>query len=398
MERHRQLAGVIKLSKWTLGLSLVVFASLLSPDAGAQGQAPPAPAPQAAPSPNATLVSNEVSPDMHVTFRVYAPKAQDVELRGDYMRLETASSCKLTKGDNGVWSVTVGPIEPGTYRYAFFIDGVQTIDPKNRNAFERLDSVWSLITVRGAEYQDEQLDVPHGIVETVWYKSATLGKLRRMHVYTPPGYASGQQRYPVLYLMHSGGESDDGWPTEGRANVIFDNMIAANRVKPMIVVMPAGEVNGFFTRTSLVPDVEAFNQDFIKDIVPYVEKNYRVIADRPHRALAGESMGGTEMLEVSLLHPDQFAYVGLFSTGWFEHGDEPFVKEHEDALNNPSAKKNLLWVAVGKQDGVAGTITPQMLKILREHGFTPDYHETQGAHNWITWRDYLVIFAPKLFQ
>jgi len=399
MERHRELAMTVKVAKWFLGLSLFVLISLSPALAGAQERAAQAPQ-AAAPNPNATLVSNEISPDRHVTFQIYAPKAQDVELRGDYNRLENASSCKLSKDANGVWSVTLGPLEPGTYRYTFAVDGVQTADPKSRNVFERLDSAWSLITVPGAEFQDEQADVAHGTVETVWYKSATLGKLRRMHVYVPASYASGQQHYPVLYLLHSAAETDDGWPTEGRANVIFDNMIAAGRMKPMVVVMPAGEVNSFFVRSNLISDVETFNREFISDIVPYVEKNYRVINDRQHRALAGQSMGGNEMLEVALLHLDQFAYVGIFSSGWFENGDVQFVKDHEAALNDASSKKNLklLWAGVGKQDMTAYAVTQQMLKVLKEHGFTPDYHESQGAHNWITWRDYLVIFAPKLFQ
>lgn len=378
----------------------VALGLLPSFDGSSQGQTPQAQASPAAPNPNATLVSTETSPDRMLTFRVYAPRAQDVELRGDYKRSENASSSKLTKGDNGVWSVTVGPVEPGTYRYTFAIDGVQTVDPKAHNGFERLDNFWSLVTVPGAEFQDEQADVPHGNIETVWYPSATLGRLRRMHVYTPANYRSGQQHYPVLYLLHSAAETDDGWPTEGRLNIIMDNMIAANRAKPMIVVMPAGEVNSSFARDKLIADVNTFDEEFAKDIVPYVEKNYRVVADRQHRAVAGASMGGNEMLQAWLLHQEQFAYVGIFSSGWFEHGDVPFVKEHENLLNDAAAKKNLklLWAGVGRQDMTAWDVTHQMLKVLKEHGYTPDYYESEGAHNWITWRDYLIIFTQKIFQ
>ena len=393
MELHRRLAQIAA-RKQTFGLILAVLLSLLSLPFRTQGQAA-----QAAPNPNATLVSTETSPEHMLTFRIYAPKAQDVELRGDYKRSENASSAKLTKAENGVWSVTVGPVEPGTYRYTFVIDGVQTVDPKGHNAFERLDNVWSLVTIPGAEFQDERADVPHGTIETVWYPSATLGRMRRMHIYTPASYRSGQQRYPVLYLLHSAAETDDGWPTEGRLNIIMDNMIAANRVKPMIVVMPAGEVNAAFFRDKLIEDVNTFDQEFAKDIVPYVENNYRVIADRQHRAFAGASMGGMEMLQAALLHLDQVAYVGIFSSGWFEHGDVPFVKDHEDVLNDAAAKRNLklLWSGVGRQDMTAYEVTQQMLKVLRAHGFMPEYDETEGAHNWITWRDYLITFTQKIF-
>jgi enterochelin esterase-like enzyme len=393
MELHRRLAQIV-VRKQTWGLILAILLTLLSFSVRTRGQAA-----QAAPNPNATLVSIETSSDHMLTFRVYAPKAQDVELRGDYKRSENASSAKLTRGDNGVWSVTVGPAEPGTYRYTFVIDGVQTVDPKGHTAFERLDNVWSLVTVPGAEFQDEKADVPHGTMETVWYPSATLGRMRRMHIYTPASYRGGQQRYPVLYLLHSAAETDEGWPTEGRLNIIMDNMIAANRVKPMIVVMPAGEVNAAFFRDKLIDDVNTFDQEFVKDIVPYVEKNYRVIADRQHRAFAGASMGGMEMLQAALLHLDQVAYVGIFSSGWFEHGDIPFVKDHEDLLSDAAAKRNLklLWSGVGRQDMTAYEVTQQMLKVLRAHGFTPEYDETEGAHNWITWRDYLITFTQKIF-
>lgn len=398
MARHGRNAIEGRGWKRILGRSLAMSALLLLPVLGAQGQAAPPAAPAA--NPNATLVSTETSADRMVTFRVYAPKAQDVELRGDYKRTENASSTKLTKSDDGVWSTTIGPVEPGTYRYSFYIDGVQTVDPKAHNAFERLDSVWGLFTVPGAEFQDPQTAAPHGTVETVWYPSTTVGRLRRMHVYTPASYRSGQQHYPVLYLLHSGGETDEGWPTEGRINEIMDNLIAAGKAKPMIVVMPAGEINTSFARDRLVSDVNTFDDEFAKDILPYVEKNYRVIADKDHRAFAGASMGGTEMLQAALLHADKVAYVGLFSSGWFEHGDVPFLKDHEDVLNDAAAKKNLklVWAAIGRQDMTARDVTPQMLKILKEHGYTVDYTETEGAHNWITWRDYLITFTPKIFQ
>lgn len=375
-----------------------VLASTIVSTVNIAAQAPRSEGQAAQSVPPASLVSTEVSGN-HLTFRIYAPKAETVRLNSDFTRSENNSSRDLTKDGTGVWSVTVGPVEPGTYRYCFVVDGVQTVDPKSRTPIERLDSVWSVVTVPGAEYQDPQPDVPHGALETVWYKSTTLNRMRRLHIYTPPGYSGGQGRYPVLYLQHSGGDSDDGWTAEGRANIILDNLIAAGRAKPMIVVMTATHVNPVFVRTGLLADVDSFVQDFETDAMPFVERNYRVIADRQHRAIAGSSMGGHEALDLELLHPEQFSYVGIFSSGWFEHGDAPFLKDHEDALRHAASNQpKLLWAGVGRQDTVASTVTPRMLEVLKGYKIAVDFHESEGAHNWITWRDYLILFLPKLFS
>lgn len=367
--------------------------------------APPPPAPSAPrpnrgfppPTPNATLVSPEVQPDRHVVFRIYAPQAQDVQVRSEYAA--SPGPEKLTKDADGVWSITVGPIDPGVYRYLFVVDGVDTVDPRNPQTSESLNNVQSLLDVPGAAFEDIQ-DVPHGAVASVWYHSTALGTTRRMHVYTPPGYETGG-RYPVLYLLHGAGDTDDSWTSVGHAGFILDNLIAARKAKPMIVVMPAGHIArtfGFSQMTRMGRD--GFNDDFLQDVMPYVETHYRVLTDRQHRAMAGLSMGGLQTLNIALPHLDKFAYIGIFSSGWFGQTPEAIEQEHRDALDNTRQRKGLklFWVAVGSDDFLAGPSTRTMLNVLQKHGFTPVSHESAGGHTWINWREYLNEFAPLLFQ
>ena len=198
----------------------------------------------------------------------------------------------MTKGTNGVWEVTLGPIDPGAYRYNFNVDGVSVIDPRNPATSESNNNVWSLVCVPGSDFMDTR-DVPHGAVASLTYYSKTLQKFRRMHVYTPPGYERGGGKFPVFYLLHGAGDSDDAWTSVGRAGFILDNLIADGKAKPMIVVMPAGHTRAFgFGGGGPRPPTDEFVQDFLNDIMPCVEKNYRVYTDRAHRAIAGLSMGG----------------------------------------------------------------------------------------------------------
>ena len=373
-------------------LLALLFSSLVHTSAA------PNPAQRGAPTPNDTLVSNEIAADHRVTFRVYAPKAGEVVLRSDYPVEATNSADKMTKSDDGVWSVTVGPVESGTYRYVFMIDGVATADPKNPSVITTLSTVQSIFTVPGAEFQDVKTDVPHGSVDIVWYYSTTTQKMRRAHVYTPPGYNANRDRYPVFYLLHNTSESDDSWFAEGRANVIMDNLIAAGKAKPMILVTPAEHASGTVAFDRL--GVDAFNDDFLNDLLPYIEKNYRVIADRNHRAIAGQSMGGLYTLALSTMHLDRFAYVGIFSSGWFQGTSDQFVKQHGDQLDNAAWKKDLklYWVGVDKDSKGIYANTQETLGVLRAHGFKPETYESGGHHNWLSWREYLILFAPKLFQ
>ncbi|MHB8520054.1 MAG: esterase [Limisphaerales bacterium] len=362
------------------------------------------------------VVSPEILPDRRVTFRILAPQADNVRLAGGDIP-GNGRGAELTKGTNGVWEVTLGPIDPGAYRYNFNVNSVSVIDPRSPNISESNNNVWSLVYVPGAEFMDTR-EVPHGAVAAVTYYSTTLKRFRRMHVYTPPGYELGKGRYPVFYLLHGAGDSDDSWTSVGRAGFILDNLIAAKKAKPMIVVMPAGHTRAFGfgprgggpgTSASSRPPADEFVQDFLSDILPYTEKNYRVLADRSHRAMAGLSMGGSQTLNIAIPHLDKFAYIGVYSSGLigaFGGGRGPapapgptWEEQHLAALDNAGVKKGLklLWFSTGKDDFLINT-TKSTVEMLKKHGFNPVFNETSGAHTWINWRNYLNEFAPQLFQ
>lgn len=397
----------------TAFFTAIVFAVLAAP---ALAQAPNAP-PQ--------VTSPEVHADRKITFRLLAPKAESVRLSGGDIP-GMGPGKELTKNDKGIWEITIGPIDPGTYRYNFNLSGVSVIDPRNPSVSESNGNVWSLVHVPGSEFQDTK-NVPHGAVSAVTYYSTALGKFRRMHIYTPPGYESGKGKFPVFYLLHGAGDCDDSWSSVGRAGFIVDNLIAAGKAKPMVIVMPAGH-----TRQNLrvtpppatsggAPPPDEFVQDFVTDIMPYVEKNYRVLTDRNNRAIAGLSMGGNHTLNIALPHLEKFAYVGVYSSGLlsaFMRAPQPgaprpapdaipaitpageaWIKQHQAKLDDANLKKGLklLWFATGKEDFLLGT-TKGTLDLLKKHGFAPVYEETPGGHTWINWRNYLTDFAPKLFK
>jgi enterochelin esterase-like enzyme len=376
--------------------------------------AAPAPRPRGPQGPQ--VVSPEVAPDRRVTFRILATNAQAVRLSGGDIP-GNGRGTEMTRGTNGVWEVTLGPIDPGAYRYNFNVDGLSVIDPRNPATSESNNNTWSLVYVSGSELSDTK-DVPHGAVSMVTYNSTTLGRFRRMHVYTPPGYESGKGKYPVFYLLHGGGDSDNSWSSVGRAGFIIDNLIAAKKAKPMIVVMPAGHTRATMFRrgeastnsAAARPPVDEFVQDFLTDIVPHVEKNYRVQSGREHRALAGLSMGGAQTLNIGVPHLDKFGYLGVFSSGVFgiAGGDRgggranvgpTFEDQHRAVLENPKLKKGLklFWFGTGKDDFLVET-SRATVAMFKRHQFNVVYDETEGAHTWIVWRDYLNDFAPKLFQ
>lgn len=351
------------------------------------------------------VVSPEVSAERMITFRILAPKAESVRLSaGDIQGL--GQRTELIKGTNDVWEITVGPIAPGAYRYNFNVDGVPVIDPRNPATSESNNNTWSLVYVPGAEWMDTQ-NVPHGAVASVTYFSKALGRFRRMHVYTPPGYESGKGRFPVFYLLHGAGDCDDSWTSVGRAGFILDNLIAAHKAKPMLVVMPAGHVGPFRPGAPRAANDE-FAQDFLGDIMPAVEKNYRVYADSKHRALAGLSMGGGQTLNIGISHLDKFDYLGVYSSGVFgiiggPGGREPerptFEEQHLSQLDDPKLKSGirLFWFATGRDDFLLPT-TRATVDMLKRHGFEVVFKESDGGHTWINWREYLNEFAPQLFQ
>ncbi|HTS26964.1 MAG TPA: alpha/beta hydrolase-fold protein [Bryobacteraceae bacterium] len=424
-----------------------VLSALLSmPLAFAQSAPPPAPGGQpgmgrAGRGP--VVTSPEVHPDRSITFRILAPNAQSVRVTGgDIPALaigrggaaqgapQTPPRGQMAKGENGIWEVTLGPVEGGAYRYNFNVDGVSVIDPRNPEISESNNNVWSLVVVPGNEWMDTR-EVPHGAVASVTYYSTALKKFRRMHVYTPPGYETSTAKYPVFYLLHGAGDCDEAWTSVGRAGFILDNLIAAKKAKPMVVVMPAGHTStaGFggggrgagrgaaATSGTAPPPPDEFTQDFLTDIMPYAESHYRVLTDRPHRAIAGLSMGGSQTLNIAIPHLDKFAYIGVYSSGLIGSfgggrggrggetatppppGPPAWETQHMAELDNAGARKGvkLLWFSTGVDDGLI-TTTKATVELLQKHGFSPVFKESPGAHTWLNWRNYLIEFAPQLFQ
>jgi len=370
--------------------------------------------------------SPEVSADGRITFRLHAPNADKVRLSAGDLPSKGLKP-EMTRGTNGVWELTVGPFDPGAYRYSFNLDGVNVVDPRNPRTSESLNNVSSLVYVPGSEVMDTK-DVPHGAVASVTYYSTTLKKFRRMHVYTPPGYESGKGKYPVFYLLHGAGDCDEAWTSVGRAGFILDNLLAAHKAKPMVVVMPAGHTRsdfGFGARGAGTngPPVDEFGADFLTDVMPYIEQHYRLRSGRENRAIAGLSMGGSQTLNVAIPHLDKFSYVGVFSSGLLGFGggrgrtnsvsagtnaapaaarggfDSTWEERHRTELDDAKLKKGLalLWFSTGKDDFLVNN-TKSTVEMFKKHGFNPVYEESSGGHTWINWRNYLIEFAPKLFH
>jgi enterochelin esterase family protein len=394
---------VSRLTAATFPLAMLAL-SLVSPQARAQE-------PGRRGDQGPRVVSPEVSPERKIAFRILAPKASAVRLMGSDIPA-AGRGVDMTKSAEGVWEAALGPVDPGAYRYRFDVDGVPVMDPRNPSTSESNANSWSLVVVPGSDLMDTR-DVPHGAVAEVTYHSRSLGRARRMHVYTPPGYESGTEKYPIFYLLHGASDCDDSWTSVGRAGFILDNLIAAGKAKPMVVVMPAGHTGPFQRREPGAPRpaVDDFARDFLEDIMPLAEKSYRVHTDRKHRAIAGLSMGGGQTLNISIRNLEKFGYIGVFSSGVFgiagggRGGGGPggaprpsWEEEHKEALGNAELKKGLelVWFATGKEDFLIET-SRQTVALFQKHGFGPVYKETAGGHTWLNWREYLIEFAGLLY-
>ena len=359
------------------------------------------------PTPNDTLKSVEVATDRKVRFRIWAPQAMEVKVQAEGLEAtpdvtpdvvrKAMAGVAMQKGEEGIWEATIGPIEPGIYRYNFIVDGVHTTDPRNSLTVETTSEAKNLYEVPGLDFIEYKADVPHGAVSAVHYYSKATGTMRRMHIYTPPGYENGTAKLPVLYLLHGGGDADDGWSVFGRAGAIEDNLIAEGKAKPMIIVMPAGHTSEFHLGPGLHFDFAPFYSDMMTVIVPYVDGHYRTLADRDHRAIAGLSMGGMQTLSLCLNHSEDFGWVGMFSSGWF--GDAMKTEAEKDLAQYRAAGKGfrLFWVDVGKYD-IALENSRATVAMLNKAGIKTENHESGGFHAWNNWRDYLHQFAPLLFR
>jgi enterochelin esterase family protein len=415
----------------TLSAATALVAITVFPLAARQAPAPAAPAQTAArPAP---LKSPEIHPDHSVTFRLAAPDATEVTLNGSW---DNGTDVKMTKDESGVWSTTVGPLAPQLWGYWFMVDGVKALDPNNGETQRDGARYDNLLMISGpeSEWWDFK-DVPHGTVQAVWYPSPTLKQAsRRLMVYTPPGYESGTTKYPVLYLLHGGGGDEEAWLTMGRANIIMDNLIAAGKARPMIVVMPNGNATQTVTQglgygptparqavqAPAPPPVQAaqaaqagagragaaggrgrgpqpyagsYPESLVKDVIPFVEKRFRVVAAKDDRAIAGLSMGGGHTVAATNNNPGTFGYIGVFSAG-ARTADEAFQKQL-DAVK--AGGVTFYWLGAGTTD-MARDGTVALSELVKQEGMPTSYREIPGRHYWFLWRDFLAHYAQVAFQ
>jgi enterochelin esterase-like enzyme len=384
--------------KRTLQVFLLVFVAGIS-----RLGLPQTPAPNAAPRPQQPpppMVSPEVLSDHRVTFRLRDPNAKEVVLAR-----EGAKPLAMQKDDQGVWSVTTDPLEPDYYGYTFVADGVGLFDPSNPLRKPNFLFVSSEVHVPGpASLPWEVNDVPHGVVHHHFYHSAVVGDNRDYYVYTPPGYdAKTKKPYPVLYLLHGYSDDASGWTAVGRANVILDNLIAQGEAKPMLIVMTLGYGDlamltrgfGAFRDDSLRQrNMTKFRDALLTEVMPQVEKTYRVSANRNDRAIAGLSMGGAESLYTGLNSIDHYAWIGAFSSGGLA---EDFASEFPNLDSKANSQLHALWIACGTDDGLIN-LNRKFREWLKSKGVEHTDIETPGAHTWMVWRRNLANFAPLLFQ
>ena len=431
------------MGRYSIGAVIVTLLSagaLFSQQAPGRGQLGP------------RVVSPEVLSDKRVTFRLLAPKAGSVVLQGAW---DIGTDIPLTKDDQGVWSVTVGPLGEQLWWYAFNVDGVRVLDPGNGEYSRdgaKYDN-WVMIPGPFSDSWEFKPDVPHGAVQSVWYPSPILKlKGRRMYVYTPPDYVTGNARYPVLYLLHGGGGDEDQWINLGRANVIMDNLIAAGKMKPTIVVMPNGNGNQIVaqgygygpiprampagrgagapggagpgrggaapaTAAQGAPGVGAagaagagrgaagggqgmmsapyegsYPQSLVEEVVPFIDKNYRTIPNKDNRAIAGLSMGGMHTIQATNNNPGVFGWIAVWSAGG---QDTPEFNAALKKLKDSGVKH--YYVAAGATD-MARSGSEALYKLVQTAGLNASWHETPGAHYYLIWRVFLGDFGSMLFR
>ena len=345
------------------------------------------------------MLAQEVHPDRTVTFKYKAPEAKTVTISGDF-----GKGGPMTKDDAGVWSLTVGPVDPNIYSYKLMVDGKAELDPQSHafkperagmsNAFEVPDTVPAI--------WDRQQNAQRGTVHVLKYQSKSLGIERHLRVYTPPGYGENKdKRFPVLYLFHGSGDNEATWTEFGKADVILDNLIAAGKAKPMIVVMPDGHTSPPMPRDApgaaeaRTKNLGNFEHDLLEDVIPYVAAHYRTENGRENQAIIGLSMGGNQSLIVGLNHLDLFAWVGGMSSAVREPDTQlaPFFASASTA----NEKLKLLWFGVGKDDFLFKDneiLDAKLTGMQVKHTFVV----SAGAHAWPVWRRYLAEFAPLIFK
>jgi enterochelin esterase family protein len=345
------------------------------------------------------LVSPEVKEGGMITFRRKAPQAHEVALHfGEWDVVPQA----MQRDDGGVWSVTIGPVKPGIYHYTFSIDGAPALDLANPRAKIGLALDASVVEVPGTPARfDEVQAVPHGVLHIHSYRSTPLQRERQVYVFTPPGYEQDPARhYPVLYLRHGGGDTEASWSRDGRAHIILENLLAGKKAVPMLIVMTNGMTDGSWAGGSSVDGMKAMERELLEDVIPLVEKSYRVEAKPSARALAGLSMGGGQAFIIGLRHPETFSWIGQFSSGLLADRNLDLTAWIPEALQNVDATNRsvaLLWIGCGERDPrLQGHI--DLVEELRKRGLHCEWHPGAGGHEWRLWRQQLAGFLEKAFQ
>ena len=350
-------------------------------------------------SPASTNIRNakypQILPDNRVVFRVKAPDAQKVQI-------DLGKKYDMVKDTSGFWTVTTDSVSRGFHYYSLLIDGVATTDPASETFYGmgRMASGIEIPYKDGGYYALN--DVPHGAVRVERYRSKATNTWREMYVYTPPGYDKSTNKYPVLYLLHGGGEDQRGWATQGKTDLILDNLIAGNKAKLMIIAMLDGNIGmgggvAGFNENSL----RAFENELKQGAIPFVESHFRVEADARHRALAGLSMGGLQTLYAGVKNTDMFAYLGVFSSGWWANNttlSDPqyaFMKANVSTINTNLKE---FWISQGGKEDIAHANGQIMMKKFDDMGVKYQYSEYAGGHSWPVWRHDLFMFSQGLFK
>jgi enterochelin esterase-like enzyme len=360
------------------------------------------------------IISPEIHPDYTVTFRFQAPDARDVVLSGDFLPMKgwTPGLAKMEKDEKGLWTYTTAVVPSDLYSYFFVVDGLRCTDPNNVYLIRDVASVTNVFIIGGGKGDLYKVnDVPHGSVTRRWYKSTGNHLTRRITIYTPPGYESGDEKYPVLYLLHGMGGDEEAWISLDRSSQILDNLIARHKAKPMIVVMPNGNVAqeaapgesslGYYKPTMQLPKtMDGKFEETFREIIDFVESNYRAIPDKKDRAIAGLSMGGFHSLHISKYFPDTFDYIGLFSPAIYpnEKVKSKVYNNFDETLKIQMANGyDLYWIGIGKDDFLYKDVQNFRNK-LDDMKMPYKYKESEGGHTWTNWRIYLSEFIPLLFR
>jgi len=369
------------------------------------------------------IISPEIHPNNTVTFRLFAPQADKVEVTGDFLptqKMETPygnydapGTSELTKNSQGVWEYTTpNALAPELYSYTFIVSGIRVIDPSNVYINRDVANLTNIFIVGGGKADLYKVnDVPHGTVARRWYESPTLKTTRRITIYTPPGYESSAEKYPVFYLLHGAGGDEEAWIALGRTAQILDNLIAQGKAKPMIVVMTNGNAGqkaapgesergmykpSFMGDTRMDGDFEAA----FPDVMNFIESNYRTLNTKANRAIAGLSMGGFHSLHISKEYPDKFDYVGLFSAAIMpmqETTSKVYQNFDQKLKTQFATPPKLYWIGCGDTDFLIQA-NRDFVKTLTNNKYKHTYYETGEGHIWKNWRIYLTEFVPLLFK